>query len=279
MSDPEHAPWGSSYRLIAADKWKAKSAAMGRAVTEGLVKYADPRPGMRLVDIASGTGEPAISVAGIVGPTGSVTASDVSSELLEIAAERAQKRGLTNITFQQADAQSLPFPDETFHLATCRFGVMFFKDVNKALGELHRVLKPGARACFAAWGPFEQPYWAATMGVVLKHVGGPLIPEGGSDPFRFSHPGSLSTEINRAGFCQVAEETKGFDWNWPGTVEELWEYAQAVAAPLRGLLERVREQQWPGINGEVFDRLKQYDDRHGVRFEAQIVLASGKKHD
>src|SRR5437762_12046752 len=109
MSDPSHAPWGSQYRLIAADKWKAKSAAMGRAVTQGLVDYAVPRAGMQVLDVASGTGEPAISIAEIVGPEGQVTALDLSSELLEIASHRAKKRGLTNIAFQQADAQSLPF--------------------------------------------------------------------------------------------------------------------------------------------------------------------------
>jgi ubiquinone/menaquinone biosynthesis C-methylase UbiE len=150
--------WGSSYRLVAAEKWKAKSAAMGRAVTDGLVAYASPRLGMQVLDLACGTGEPAITLAGQLGPRGHVVAIDLSSELLEIARGRAKSRGLSNISFQQADAHRLPFSANTFDLATSRFGVMFFHDVGEALRELCRVLKPGARACFAAWGPFEQPY-------------------------------------------------------------------------------------------------------------------------
>src|SRR5262249_19931082 len=167
--------WGSSYGLVAAEKWKAKSAAMGRAVTEALVDYARPKPGMRVLDLASGTGEPAISLADRVGPEGSVAALDLSVELLAIAEKRAQQRGLKNVHFHPADAPDLPFADESFDLATSRFGVMFFADVQTALRELYRVLRPGARACFAAWGPFEQPYWQSTVGVVARHVGGPAV--------------------------------------------------------------------------------------------------------
>src|SRR5579872_5537403 len=183
--------WGNQFRLVASEKWKAKSAAMGQPATEALVDYAQPAPGMRVLDLASGTGEPAITLASRVGKHGHVTALDLSADLLEIAAERARTRGLTNFTTQQADAHSLPFPDRHFDLATSRFGVMFFRDPGVALGELRRVLRPGARACFLAWGAFDQPYWRSTMGVVHRHVDGPLLQPGGPDPFRFAAPESL----------------------------------------------------------------------------------------
>src|SRR5579864_4178179 len=109
--------WGNQFRLIASEKWKAKSAAMGKPVTDALVEYAQPVPGMNVLDLASGTGEPAITVASRVGSQGQVTALDLSADLLEIAAERARTRGFTNFKIQQADAQSLPFPDESFDLA------------------------------------------------------------------------------------------------------------------------------------------------------------------
>ena len=148
--------WGDSYRLVASEKWKQKSAAMGRDVTQALVEYADPKPGMRVLDVASGTGEPAITIASRLKAAGEVVATDLSTELLAIAEERARQRKLMNFSAQQADAHQLPFPDKTFDLATSRFGVMFFANVERAFSELRRVLKPGARACFAAWGPFEQ---------------------------------------------------------------------------------------------------------------------------
>jgi SAM-dependent methyltransferase len=279
MPNPSQAEthWGASYRLVAAEKWKAKSARMGRPLTEALVEYAQARSGMQVLDLASGTGEPAISLAHPVGPAGHVTALDLSSDLLDIAAERAQARSLTNISFQKADAHELPLSDSSFDLATCRFGVMFFKDVERALRELHRVLRSGARACFAAWGPFQQPYWQTTMGTVLKHVGGPLFPPGGQDLFRFAEPGSLSEALRKAGFEPVVEETRTVPWFWAGQPEEVWEYAQAVSAPFRALLERVPQDQWPAINREVCAEIGKYARDGGIDFGAHVVFASGTK--
>jgi SAM-dependent methyltransferase len=277
MTNPSQSEWGSSYRLVAADKWKAQSAAMGRPLTDALVEYAQPRLGMQVLDLASGTGEPAISVAERVGPTGHVSAVDLSADLLSIAAKRARQRGLTNISFHTGDVQALTFPENSFDLATCRFGVMFFHDVHRALSQVHRVLRPGARACFAAWGPFDQPYWKTTMGIVLEHVGGPLFPPGGQDLFRFARPHSLSDALRRAGFPEVQEETRTVPWFWPGDAEQVWHYAQAVSAPFRPLLERVPEDKWPEINRDVHSAIRIYAREDGIDFGAQIVFASGQK--
>ncbi|MGA9508166.1 MAG: class I SAM-dependent methyltransferase [Candidatus Sulfotelmatobacter sp.] len=269
--------WGSQYRLIASDKWKAKSAVMGKAVTEALVEYAQPKPGMRVLDLASGTGEPAISVAMRVGPQGRVTALDLSADLLEIASGRAKERGLDNFSTQQADAQALPFDDNTFDLATCRFGIMFFADVIRALRELRRVLISEARACFVAWGSFDQPYWRSTMGVVHSHVGGSLLPPGGPDPFRFAQPGSLSAMLRSGGFRDVQEETKTLPWTWPGTPREVWEQAQAVAVPFRPMLERVPENMRKQIDEEVLREIGHYVQGQNINFGVSVVLASGSK--
>jgi SAM-dependent methyltransferase len=269
--------WGSQYRLVAAEQWKAKSAAMGQPVTNALVDYAQPVAGMQVLDLASGTGEPAISLALRVGLQGRVTALDLSAELLEIAARRAQARGLTNFSTQQADAHSLPFADDSFDLGTSRFGVMFFREPEVAVRELLRVLRPHARACFLAWGTFDQPYWQTMMGVVHRHVGGSLLKPGGPNPFRFAEPGSLSAVLEAAGFSGVEEETRTLPWTWPGPVEEVWEQAQAVSVPFRPLLERVPAEKWPQIHAEVHAAVRQYFDGESVAFGASVVLASGRK--
>ncbi|HXM20213.1 MAG TPA: class I SAM-dependent methyltransferase [Terriglobales bacterium] len=269
--------WGASYRLIASEKWKAKSAAMGRDVTDALVEYARPKPGMKVLDLASGTGEPAISLAARVGSEGHVTALDLSSELLQIASERAQQRGLTNFSTQQADAHQLPFSDQSFDLVTSRFGVMFFQDCEKALREVHRVLKPGARACFLTWGPFEQPYWSSMIGVVIKHVGGPAIIPGGPDPFKFAQPGSLSSVLRKAALSNVEEDTKTLPWTWPGTAEEVWQQMQAVATPFLPLLQRIPAERRDAVDHEVMTAIQQYADGNIIKFGAVVVLASATK--
>jgi SAM-dependent methyltransferase len=265
--------WGNSYRLVASERWKAKSATMGKAVTAALVEYAKPQPGMRVLDLASGTGEPAISIAALVGSHGHVTALDLSADLLE----RARERGLDNFSTHQGDAHALPFEEDSFDLATSRFGVMFFQDAVGALRGLHRVLVKGARACFLAWGSFDQPYWQSTMGVVHRHVGGPLLQPGGPDPFRFAQPGSLSDVLRRAGFRDVNEETRTLPWTWPGTPEEVWEQAQAVAVPFKPMLERVPESSWPQIHQDVQAAVRNYVRGENIEFGASVVLASGSK--
>jgi len=269
--------WGTQYRLVASEKWKAKSAAMGKAVTEALVEYALPIPGMRVLDLASGTGEPAISLGMRVGAQGQVTALDLSADLLEVAKGRAQERGLDNFITQQADAHALPFAENSFDLATSRFGVMFFRDIGVALRDLHRVLRTQARACFLAWGPSTQPYWESTMGVVHRRVGGPLLPQGGPDPFRFAAPGSLSEVLRGAGFRDVHEETKTLPWTWPGAPEEVWEQMQAVALPFRPMLDRVPPNMWPQIHAEVHAAIAKYVVGENIEFGVTVVLASGSK--
>jgi len=230
---------------------------------------------MRVLDLATGTGEPGISLAQRV-PQGSVTAVDQSSELLDIAAKRARNKNLLNFITQQADAHHLPFADQSFDLATCRFGVMFFIDAERALAELRRVLKPGARACFAAWGPMEQPYWQSTLKIVHRRVGGTMLEPGGSDPFRFSSAGSLSAVLTASGFLEVEESTRSLPWTWRGDAEEVLEYFCAVAAPFRSMLDRLQVEEWPVIRAEAKAAIERYRVGDEIRFGADVVLASGK---
>ena len=248
---------------------------MGQPLTDTLVDYAAPVAGMRVLDLASGTGEPAISLASRVGPSGHVTALDLSAELLEITAKRARTCGLDNLVTHRADANNLPFPDNTFDLVTSRYGVMFFRD--EAFHEMRRVLRPSARACFVVWGSFEQPYWQSMMGVVHRHVGGPLLDPSGPNPFRFAEGGSLTKALKGAGFSHIHEETKTVPWTWPGTAQEVWEQAQAVSVPFRPMIERVPSDQWPRINAEIFAEVQKYSDGNELKFGASVVLASGTK--
>jgi ubiquinone/menaquinone biosynthesis C-methylase UbiE len=276
MAASNAVPWSSSYRLIAAEKWRAKSAVLGSAVTEALVEYALPRSGMRVLDLACGTGEPGISLAQRVGPEGHVTATDLSSELLEIASQRSTSKGLENFSTRQADAHQLPFADQSFDLAACRFGVMFFADPERALRELRRVLKRDARACFAAWAPIEQPYWQTTMGIVHRHAGGTMLEPGGADPFRFSKTGSLSAVLRAAGFREVEESVRKLPWTWPGDAAEVFEYACALTVPFRAMLERVPAGEWPAVRSQAKEAIERYRVGDEIRFGAEVVFASGK---
>src|SRR3569832_1348130 len=131
MTEPERPDWNSFARANASERWKKLSAAMGSDATRTLVAEARITPGLTVLAVASGTGEPAISIATAMNGTGRVLATDISEGPLKIAKQRAEQRDLTNIDFQIADAMALPFEDATFDRITSRLGVMFFADPAK----------------------------------------------------------------------------------------------------------------------------------------------------
>ncbi len=270
------ADWATFARMNAANRWEQPSAAMGRGATEAIVEYARPQPGMRVLDVGSGTGAPALQVARRVAPAGHVTATDRSPEPLKIAAQRARERSLTNISFEQVDVHKLPYADEMFDLVTSRLAVMFFSDLPRALAEIRRVLKPGGRAAFLAWGPMEQPYFEATGLTILRHIGGEL-PEAAQEVFKFGKAGSLSGELAKAGFREVHEELRTVPWVWPRPVDELWQYYQAVTIPFRPVLERIPPEKMEAIAHDVHDAFSRFWDGEKVNMTADFVLASGVK--
>jgi len=234
-----------------------------------------PRPGESVLDIGCGGGETALDLARAVAPDGTVVGIDLSAAVLAFA--QRPGKGCERVRFVQADAQVFPFEPASFDAAFSRFGVMFFDDPCGALRELRRVLRPGARACFLSWGPFDQPYWQSMMGVVHRHVGGLLLQPDGPNPFRFGEPGGLSEVFRSAGFSEVEEETRTLPWMWPGPVEELWEYAQSVSVPFRPLLERVPAEKWPHIHSAVHEEVGRFFDGEKVVFGVSVVFASGRK--
>ncbi|HSB75132.1 MAG TPA: class I SAM-dependent methyltransferase [Terriglobales bacterium] len=278
MSAESSAPsWGAAFRMAASRKWRRQSAAMGSSVTQAIVMLAAAQPGMQALDLACGTGEPAISLGSAVGAQGRVVGIDVNSQLLEIARERAALRNLSQICFQQADAHALPFADGSFDLVTSRFGVMFFEDIGRALSEARRVLRPHGRIALLAWGPFEQPYFLSTMAVVLRHVPGPALPPAARNMFRFSGSGSLASALRATAFTQVDERTATVPWTWPGTPEQLWDYFREVTVPFRPLLASIPPDQTEHVDAEVIASVGRFFDGHQVNFTVDVVLASASK--
>ena len=111
------------------------------------VDLAGVRSGMKVLDLASGTGDLASRFAGLVGSEGEVVMSDINLAMLEEGRKRMVDRGYAgNIDYMQIDAESIPFPDNSFNVVTIAFGLRNVTDKDQALREMYRVLKPGGRA-------------------------------------------------------------------------------------------------------------------------------------
>jgi len=272
-----NADWNSFARANASQKWRKQSAAMGSALTEAIVEAAKVEPGMRALDIACGTGEPAISLAAALRDSGEVTAIDISPAPLKIAGERATQRGLTNIKFLEADAHSLPFADESFHRITSRLGVMFFAEQARAFREMWRVLKPGGTAILLAWGPFEQPYFQTTAGTVLRFLPGAEVPEAAKKAFVFGEAGVLAQILRSANFTRADERFVTLPFNWPGSPEEVWEYFQDVAVPFAPLFERIPAASRRQVDEAVLEEIGRYYDGKDTKLTATVNITVAVK--
>jgi len=274
-----HLEWTGAKTVAAWRKWHAHIAAFSRGATEAILEAAQLRPGLRVLDLASGVGDPALSIAAEVAPAGRVTATDLGPGMMSLAEELARKKGITNIEFREANAESLPFADESYDVLTCRFGIMFFPDLRKALRECFRVLKPGGRAAFVAWGKKEQPFFGTTAGILLKHVPVPPPPPDPDGPsmFMFGERDRLRRALEAAGFTNVHEEARIVNGHWAGPPEEYWEQFSEVAAPFRPLLAQLSPQEKAAAIAEILTALKRFWNGRELNMPLEIVIASGTR--
>ena len=271
------ASWTDAKRIAGVRKWHGLWEVLSKEATEVMLRaLPDPR-GLHVLDIACGSGEPALSFARLVGAEGHVTATDLGGEILAVAEENSRRLGLTNISFRTADAQKLPFPDESFDAVTCRYGVMFFPDPTAALRECARVLKPQGRVVFLAWGPPEQPYFASTIGMLGKYADVPLNTPDAPLPFRFARPGSLRRTLEEAGFVQVQEEARTVTLQYPGTPEILWQYFRETSTVYRPCFDRLAADALVKLTSDALAALRQYYDGRQMKMPAQVVLATGMR--
>src|SRR5467141_2344617 len=272
-----HQEWTGDKTVAAWRKWHAQIAAFTRGATEAILETAHLRPGLRLLDLASGVGDPALSITAKVPPSGRVTATDLGPGMISLAEERARKKGLTNIEFREASAESLPFADESYDALTCRFGIMFFPDLPRALRECLRVLKPGGRAVFVAWGKKEQPFFTTTSGIILKHVPVPPAPPDpdAPSPFMFGERDRLRRALEAAGFTNVHEEDRIIAGRWASSVEEYWEQFTEVAAPFRPLIEQLTPEKKGQAKAEILAALKKFWNGKELNMPLEIVIGTG----
>lgn len=271
--------WDDPQRVAGWRRWHAKFSIQSRAATEAMVRAVEVWPGMRVLDIACGTGEPALALAEAVAPGGSVTATDAVDGMIEAARENAARAHMDNITFEHATAGALPFEDESFDAVTCRFGVMFFSDLPGALADARRVLKSGGRAGFMAWGPREQnPTWTSTYGVLAKYVALPEPEPGAPDGFRFAQSGSLAAELRAAGFEDVREDPLNLPWPWPGPAEEAWLALRELrGSDMRKVLGQIPRDRLPQAIWEAYQAMSAFSDGRSVNFTAALILTTGVK--
>lgn len=224
----------------AADGWRSRAdfvEAGGAPVTKALVEAAGIGPGHRVLDVATGHGEPALTIARIVGPEGSVVATDISPDMLDIARDRVKEAGLRNVELLEADDAALgDLEPASFDAVVCRFGLMYFPDPVETVRRLRTLLEPGGRLAASVWStPDRVPFASIAFGVVLEELELPPPPKGRPGMFALAAPGALSGTLERAGLADVRGGAVTATFTQP-SAEEWTLGIQEMAPPVTSLL-------------------------------------------
>jgi SAM-dependent methyltransferase len=247
------------------------------AVSRRLVELAAIGPGSRVLDVAAGYGEPSLTAAKVVGPEGSVVASDISAGMLAFGRERAAAAGVDNIEFVESDASSLDFPEASFDAAVSRWGIIFEPEGEATAARIRTFLSPGAKMAISSWGPPDRaPMISMPMMTAMQRLGVPPPPPGTPGPLSRPTPEAIGGLLQGGGFSdvQVEEMQVGFEWDSP---EEFTRYVKDIVAPITAMVSKhppdVQEETWAAIT----EAAREHAAPDGkVRFDNLVLLASGR---
>ena len=260
-------------------KHQSLIASMFGPLTEVLVEVAHIGPGQSVLDVGGGSGEPSLTIAAIVGQSGSVTYTDPSAGMVKAARDEADRRGLTNIRFHQCPAEQLAFPDNAFDVAVSRLAVMFFPDPTVGLREILRVIKPGAHLSFVVWAGKEvNPFFRIVTEILEKFIPVQAEDEDAPAAFRFATPGKLARVLNDAGATSVAERTLKFKIEAPITPARFWELRTEMSDTFRSKLAQLDVDQVAVIRETVQHAVAIYFRDGAMSFPAQALIVSGQKN-
>ncbi len=251
--------------------------ARGAAAAARMLGLTTPQPGERVLELACGPAGLGLSAADRVGPNGEVVLSDVAAEMVAIASARAEGRGLVNVSTRVLDVEEIDQPDGSYDVVLCREGLMFATDPARAVGEIHRVLRPGGRVAVAVWGERERNPW---LGVVFDAVGAqlgsPVPPPGIPGPFSLGDADELERLFVGAGLTDVEVGELSVPLR-AHSFEAWWTRTSALAGPLAKILESLPEDATRAIQARLREAVAPYQIGDGLQFPGVSLLASGRR--
>jgi len=257
-------------------KWDQLFMDFLKPMGDELIERLDPKNGDFVLDVAAGTGEPGLTIASMLNG-GKVILTDISENMLDIARENAQIRGLKNVEFLACDVCELPFPDNTFDAISCRFGFMFFPDMQLAAKEMARVLKPGGKLATSVWNVPDKNFWVIAMTeAIQRNMELPVVPGGAPGMFRCAGEGFISDLLVQAGLNNVHHKQINSKLAC-GTAEVYWDLLTDVAAPMVSALNSADPALRLIIKSEVYKALEEKFPEGDVRIDASALVISAEK--
>jgi len=260
------------------NKYQALIEQMYAPLSRTLIEEAGVAAGKSVLDIGGGSGEPSLTIAPVVGSSGSVTYTDPAAGMVRAAREEAKRRGLSNIEFHQCSVEQIPFADDSFDVAVSRLSAMFFPDVLCGLREVLRVVKPNGVVSFLVWAGKEvNPCFSVVTEILDRFVQAKLEEEDAPTAFRFAAPGKLAKLLQQAGATSVTERTFEFSIEAPITVEQFWELRTEMSDTFRNKLARLVPDQVAAIKYTVQKKMASYFKTGAMVIPGQVLLVTGRK--
>jgi SAM-dependent methyltransferase len=248
-------------------------------VTQALVEDGLISSGHAVLDIATGSGEPALTIAALVGPEGNVFGIDPAPEMVDAARRATDHLRFRNAQFDVASADRLPFPADTFDAVVSRFGVMFFPSPVDGVREMLRVLKPRRKLALAVWHFAENnPFHYALARVIERFVDSPPPAPDAPDAFRFASPGKLRDVLAEGGAIAPSERLLQFTIQASISVEDFWTLRCEMSEKLREKLATLSGEQLTEVKRQALEVLRGYSTERGMSFPAEVLIVSGTKN-
>jgi ubiquinone/menaquinone biosynthesis C-methylase UbiE len=261
-------------------KWWKVIEEHGQVVSDRLVELAGIREGSRVLDVATGIGEPAVTAARRVRPNGRVTAIDLSPGMLALARERAKEVGLSDIiNFQEGDAESLRLAPSSFDAVTCRFGLMFMPDVTGALKTMRNALTEGGRIAAAVWSSVDKvPSFRLPLEIVMKETGSSPPPPGSPGPFSLADKNILRQKFEQAGFQDIKIESGTMNFKLPSP-EKYVDFVRSTAGPLGAMMAHLPSARQEEIWNKVVEAAGKHADSSsgGIDFSNEVIYVSARR--
>jgi len=257
-------------------KWDELTMDFLKPMADEIIRLLKPKDNDVVLDVASGTGEPGLTIATML-RGGMVVATDLAEGMLEVALENAARRGIKNFETIASDVSELPFPDNNFDAISCRMGFMFFPDLLLAAKEMVRVLKPGGRIAATVWSEPEKNLWAGTiMGVINKNMHLAAPPQGEPGLFRCAKRGLVSDLFKQAGLKNISESEVIGKLNI-GNRKAYWNFMTEVAAPVVAALSNADCEMLVKVRREVFNSIKLKYPNGELSIDSNAFVIYGEK--
>jgi ubiquinone/menaquinone biosynthesis C-methylase UbiE len=241
-----------------------------------IIRLISPKDNDMVLDVASGTGEPGLTIASTLSD-GLVVITDLAEKMLAVARENAEARGIRNIETLACDVSDLPFSANTFDAVSCRLGLMFFPDMQLAANEMSRVLKPGGRIATSVWNMPEKNFWiTAMMSTINEAMNIPAAVPGAPGMFRCAKDGLITGIFEKAGLKNVSvrEVTGKLRCK---TADVYWNVMTELAAPVVAALSEATDKTRDEIRHKVFEKINQRYPDGEVNIESSALIIYGEK--